>query len=68
MVDNSTVVYFESHLIAGLGLPSSKFFIAILNFLRGEIIHLNPNAITVLSCFTMLCKCWPKIAPDTILF
>jgi hypothetical protein len=67
-VDNSTVVYFESHLIAGLGLPPSKFLVSILNFLRCELIHLNPNAIAVLSYFTTLCKCWLGIAPNTSLF
>jgi hypothetical protein len=54
MVDNTNVVYFESHLIAGLGLPPSKFIISILNFLRCELIHLNPNTIATLNCFTML--------------
>jgi hypothetical protein len=29
MVDGTTVVCFESHLIAGLGLPPSKFLVAI---------------------------------------
>jgi hypothetical protein len=57
MTDNSTVVCFESHLIAGFGLPPSKFLIAILNFLGCELVHLNLNAIAVLSCFTMLCEC-----------
>jgi hypothetical protein len=68
MVDNSIVVRFESHLVAGLGLPPSKFLIAILNFLRCELIHLNPNAIAALRCFTMLCECWLRILADTSLF
>jgi hypothetical protein len=57
MVDNVTVVCFASHLVAGLGLPPSKFLISILNFLRCELVHLNPNVITALSSFTMLCEC-----------
>jgi hypothetical protein len=48
-VDNSTIVCFECHLIAGLGLPPSKFLVSILNFLGCELVHLNPNAITALS-------------------
>jgi hypothetical protein len=68
MVDNSIVVCFESHFIAGLGLPPSKFLVAILNFLRYELVHLHLNAITTLRCFTMLCKCWLRIALDTNLF
>jgi hypothetical protein len=67
-VDNSTIVCFESHLIARLGLPPSKFLISILNFLRCELVHLNSNAIAALSYFTMLCECWLEIAPDTSLF
>jgi hypothetical protein len=56
-VDNTTIVYFESHLVAWLGLPPSKFLVSILNFLRCELVHLNPNTITTLSCFSMLCEC-----------
>jgi hypothetical protein len=64
----STVVSFESHLVAGLGLPPNKFLVAIMNFLRCELVHFNLNAIAALSCFTMLCECWLGIAPDTSLF
>jgi hypothetical protein len=67
-VDNTTIVCFESHLIAGLGLPLSKFLISILNFLKCELVHLKLNVIATLSCFTMLCECWLEIAPDTSLF
>jgi hypothetical protein len=56
-VDNSTVVCFKSHLITGLGLPSSKFLVSILNFLGCDLVHLNANVIAALSCFTMLCEC-----------
>jgi hypothetical protein len=67
-VDGSTVVCFESHLVAGLSLPPSKFLVDIMNFLGCELVHFNPNAIAALSCFTMMCECWPGIAPDTKLF
>jgi hypothetical protein len=33
MIDKTTIVCFESHLVAGLGLPPSKFLISILNYL-----------------------------------
>jgi hypothetical protein len=36
-VDGSTVVCFESHLVAGLALSPSKFLVAIMNFLRCEL-------------------------------
>jgi hypothetical protein len=67
-VENTTIVYFESHLVVGLGLPPSKFLISILNFLGCELVNLNPNDITALSCFTMLCECWLEISPATSFF
>jgi hypothetical protein len=67
-VDGSTMVCFELHLIAGLGLPPSNFLIAIMNFHGCELVHFNLNTITALSFFTMLCECWLGIALDTSLF
>jgi hypothetical protein len=66
-VDNTTIVCFESHLTAALGLPLNTFLVSILNFLRCELVHLNLNAIATVSCFTMLCECWLEIAHDTSL-
>jgi hypothetical protein len=51
-----------------LGLPQSKFLISILNYLRCELVHLNPNVITALSCFNMMCECSLGIPPDTSMF
>jgi hypothetical protein len=67
-VDGSTIVCFESHLIARLGLPPTKFLVAIMNFLGCELVHLNPNPIAALSCLTMLCECWLGIMLDTSSF
>jgi hypothetical protein len=67
-VHDSTIVCFESHLLARLGLPSSKFLSSIMNFLGCELVHFNPNAIAALSCFAMMCECWMGIAPDTSMF
>jgi hypothetical protein len=63
-----TVVCFESHLIAGLGLPPGKFLATILGYLNYELVHFNTNAISALSSFMMLCKCCLGIAPDVSLF
>jgi hypothetical protein len=41
-VHDSTTIYFESYLIAGLGLPPSKFLSSIMNFLGCELVHFNP--------------------------
>jgi hypothetical protein len=67
-VDGTTVVCFKGHLIAGLGLPPSKFLVVVLDFLGCELVLLNPNAIAALSCFTMLYEFWLGIALDTSLF
>jgi hypothetical protein len=68
MIDHTNIVCFESHWMCGLGLPLGKFIVAILNYLGCELIHLHPNAISALSCFSMLCECWLGIPPDTSLF
>jgi hypothetical protein len=67
-VDGTTVVCFESHLVAGLGLPPSKFLVAVMSHLGYELVHFNLNVVVTLNCFTMLCECWMGIAPDTNLF
>jgi hypothetical protein len=68
IVSGSTVLCFESYLTAGLGLPPNKFLAAIMDYLGCELVHFNPNAITTLSCFTMLCECLLGITLDTSLF
>jgi hypothetical protein len=67
-IHESTIVCFESYLVAGLDLPPIKFLSSIMNFLCYELVHFNPIAIAVLSCFAMLCECWLGIAPHTSLF
>jgi hypothetical protein len=67
-IEVSTIVYFESHLVAGLGLPPNKFLVTIMGYLNCELFHFNPNAISALSTFVMLYKCWFGIVPDTSLF
>jgi hypothetical protein len=67
-VAGSTILSFESHLLARLGLPPSKFLAAIMNYLRCSLVHFNAIAIIALSSFVMLCECWLGIPPDTSLF
>jgi hypothetical protein len=66
-VDDSTMVCFESHMVARLGLSPGKFLITAMNFLGCELVHVNLNAIAALSCFIMLCECWLGIARNTSL-
>jgi hypothetical protein len=67
-VEGSTVVCFESHLVVRLGLLPSKFLVTIMGYLNYELFHFNPNAISTLSTFVMLCECWLGIASNTSLF
>jgi hypothetical protein len=48
IVDGTTVVCFEPHLVAGLGLPPSKFLVAVMSHLGYELVHFNLNTITAL--------------------
>jgi hypothetical protein len=67
-MEGSTVICFESHLVAGLGLPPSKFLVTIMGYLNYKLFHFNPNAISALSTFIILCECWLRITQDTSLF
>jgi hypothetical protein len=66
-VHGSSVLCFESHLLARLGLPPSKFLAAIMNYLGCSLVHFNANVIAALSSFMMLCECWLRIPPDSSL-
>jgi hypothetical protein len=68
IVEGSTIIYFESQLVAGVGLPPRKFLSSIMNYLGCSLVHLNSNAVSTLSNFIMLCECWLGIPPDTSLF
>jgi hypothetical protein len=67
-IDGSTIICFESQLVAGLGLPPNKFLSSIMNYLGCSLVHFNPNVVSALSSFVMLCECWLGIPPYTSLF
>jgi hypothetical protein len=67
-VHGSSILWFTSHLLAGLGLPPSKLLAAIMNYLGCSLVHFNDNAITALNNFVMLYECWLGIPPDSSLF
>jgi hypothetical protein len=67
-IEDSTVICFELHLIIGLGLLPSMFFVIIMGYLNCELFQFNPSAIFTLSTFVMLCECWLGIARDTGMF
>jgi hypothetical protein len=68
MINRTNIVYFESHLMCGLGLLPSKFIVSILIYIGCELVHRHLDFISVLSCFNMLCECWLGIPPYTSLF
>jgi hypothetical protein len=67
-VEGSTIICFKSQLAAELGLLPGKFLSSIMNYLGCSLVHLNPNAISALSSFVMLCECWLGIPLNTNLF
>jgi hypothetical protein len=54
-VEGSTILYFKSQWVVGLGFPPSKFLSSIMNYLECSLVHLSTNAISALSSFIMLC-------------
>jgi hypothetical protein len=57
IVKGSTILFFESPLAAGIGLPPSKFLSSIMNYLRCLLPKVNvPNVVLTLSSFIMLCE------------
>jgi hypothetical protein len=67
-IKGSTIVCFELHMVAGLGLPPSKFLVTIMCYMNCKLFYFNANAISTLSSFVMLYECWLGVAPDTSLF
>jgi hypothetical protein len=67
-VHGSSILCFESHLLARLRLPPSNFLAAIMNYLGFSLVHFNANVIAALSSFVMLCECWLGISLDSSLF
>jgi hypothetical protein len=55
-VEGSTILCFKSQLVAGIGLPTSKFLSSAMNYLGCSLVHLNANAILALSNFVRLCE------------
>jgi hypothetical protein len=67
-VEGSTIICFESQLVAEIGFPPNKFLSSIMNYLGCSLVHLHSNVVSTLSIFVMLCECWLGIPPDTSLF
>ncbi|TVU02755.1 hypothetical protein EJB05_51733, partial [Eragrostis curvula] len=55
--DTTEIPVFESHMICGFNLPPSKFLERVCKFYKIELIHLKPQAISLLSLFSTLLGC-----------
>src|SRR4051812_25362734 len=61
-------VYLKAHLVRGVSLPISHFFLSVLNNNRVQPHNLSPNSILVLSNFETLCEGYLGIRPRLDLF
>jgi hypothetical protein len=53
-------VVFVTHIEHGFGFPIGDFFRGLLHFYKIEVMHLVPNAITIISSFIHLCEAVDK--------
>jgi hypothetical protein len=63
MEGTSETVVFLAHIEHGFRVPAGDFFCSILFFYMIELVHLVPNAITIISSFILLCEAYLGIAP-----
>jgi hypothetical protein len=56
-------VVFLAHIKRGFGVPAGDFFHGLPYFYRIKVVHLVPNAITIISAFIHLCEAYLGIAP-----
>ena len=61
-------VYLKAHLVRGVSLPISHFFLSVLNHFKVQPHNLSPNSILVLSNFAALCEGYLGIKPRLDLF
>jgi hypothetical protein len=59
MIDRTNIVYFESYPMCGLGLPPSKFLVAILGYLVCKLIiytYIRMTHYKLFSVILLTCK------------
>jgi hypothetical protein len=57
----SETVTFLTHIMCGFGVPTGDLFRGLLYFYWTDLVHLVPNAITIVSYFIHLCEAyWGK--------
>jgi hypothetical protein len=57
------IVVFLAHIKRGFGVPTSDFFRGLLYFYRIDLVHLVPNAITIVASFIHLCEAYIGVSP-----
>jgi hypothetical protein len=55
-------IVFRAHVEHGFGVPADDFFRGLLYIYRIELVHLVPNAITIISSFILLYEAYLRIA------
>ena len=61
-------VIFHSHVLCGLGIPTSNFFRGLLHHWGIQVHHLTPNSIHHICIFVNLCEAFLGIEPHFDLF
>jgi hypothetical protein len=59
----SETVVFPAHIERGFGFPAGDFLRRLLHFYHIDLVHLEPNSITIISTFIHLCEAYLDIAP-----
>jgi hypothetical protein len=68
MEDVKEQVIFGSFFERGFNIPARDFFRGLLFYYKLELVHLVPNAITVVSTFIHLCEAYLGTSPHFLLW
>jgi hypothetical protein len=66
--DVSEQVVFVSFFEHGFNIPAADFFRGLLFYYKLELVHLDPNSITVVSTFIHFCEAYLGISPHFLLW
>ena len=61
-------IIFHDFCVAGLIPPFSEFFMAVLETYGLHMLHLDPNAVVILSLFAYVCEAYVGVVPSIALF
>jgi hypothetical protein len=67
-VHRGEIVLFSSYVLAKLMLPTSSFFLTLLENYDLQLHHLTPHAITLVAIFVHFCEIYVGVRPSVRLF